>query len=355
MPYNAATRRPITIPLTLAMLTLAMGACEDEITGPGDEVVEGEVTLDATNPAVFTYMTFSDGGAEITVGDPSTSTEWDIAFRRFSVKLNGGVAGPGEVSGANLENNADATAEEVVAFTVADGEAAFDAVTEADIAGVTFVEEGLVEDLTGPWFRFDPIAGTLVANTGAAWKVRESDGGYSLFRISQLVMAGDNPQSITVELRHQDAGGSLGDAQTVEVDLTMGPGFVDLGSAATVAPAGCNWDVTLTPFFTIDFNEPCDAGTFPLDATEDFTALEQADDAPEYGPFLSVISGGIPSTVEDATGVFWYNIEGANRLWPTYNVFLVRDGTDIYKVQITDFYDAGGTSGFPTVRFEQLR
>lgn len=338
-----------------AALTLSTTACEDEVTGPGEELVEGQVTLDASDPGSFAYMTFDDGGSEIDVADPMTSEAWAIAFRRFSVKLNGGVAGPGGVAAANLANNAGATAEAVAAFTEADADAAWEEVTADDVAGVTFSVDGIVEDMSGPWFRFDPMAGTLVANTGAAWKVQEADGGHAVFRISELVMSGDTPQSVTVEYRHQDAGGSLGDVQTVDVDLTMGPGSVDLSTGAVVTPSDCNWDLVVTPMFSIDFNEACDAGTFPLDASEDFTTIEQADDAPEYGPFLSVISGAVPSSVDDASGVFWYDIEGNNRLWPTFNVFLIRVGTDVYKVQVTDYYSSTGASGFPTIRFEQLQ
>lgn len=357
MSSTHLTRRTLRLSGVAAVsaLALTLSACEDEVTGPDDDFVEGELTLDASNPATFTYMTFADGGSVVPVTDPSTSTEWDIAFRRFSAKLNGGVAGPGEVAGANLANNAGATDLQVVAFTEADGEAAFDQVTEDYIAGATFVEDGLVEDLSGPWFRFDPIAGTLVANSGAAWKVRESDGGYAIVRVSQLDMAGNDPLAVTLEYRHQDAGGSLGDIATVEIDLTAGTGSVDLATGMVVTPSDCNWDVSVSPMFAIEFNAGCDAGTFPLDAAEDFTTLEQADDAPEYGPFLSVISGAIPSSVDDASGVFWYNIEENNRLWPTQNVFLIRRGTEIYKMQVTDFYNATGASGYPTVRFLQLR
>jgi len=42
-------------------------------------------------------------------------------------------------------------------------EAEFEAVTSANIASATFVEDGLVEDNTGPWFRFDFISNNLVA------------------------------------------------------------------------------------------------------------------------------------------------------------------------------------------------
>ena len=339
----------------LALAPVAFIACEDEVTNPEDQFIEGQLTIDASSPVAFSYFTFSDGGSLVSVTDPASSTDWDMAFRRFGVKLNGGVAGPGSVAGANLENNALATDTEVVSFTPADAEAAFEAVTAADISGATFVEDGLVPDDTGPWFRFDFFSGTLVANPGAAWKVQEADGGFSLFRISELVMGGQTPSSITVEYRHQDAGGALGAANTVVVDLTMGPGFVDLSSGSVVAPIACDWDVTLTPFFTIEFNDGCGAGTFPLDPTEDFNALTAADDAPEYGAFLSAISGAFPGTIEGAGGVFWYNIEGNQRLWPTHNVFLVRVDAAIYKVQIVDYYSATGDSGFPTLRFEQIQ
>lgn len=352
---NASFARPRQAMLLTAALTLGLAACESEVTGPGDEFVEGEVTLDASNPAAFSYLTFADGGSAITVADPLSSTDWHIAFRRFSAKLNGGVAGPGDVAAANLANNADATDTEVAAFTMVDADAAWDAVTVDDIAGVTFEEDGIIEDMSGPWFVFNPMIQTLSANSGAAWKVRDSEGDYAVFRVIELVMDGNSPESLTVEFRAQSAGGSLGDAQTVTVDFSMGPGHIDFGTGTVVTPSGCNWDVSFSPSFMVDFNGDCDAGSFPLDAAEDFAGITSAEDAPEYGAFLSVISGAIPSTVDDASGTLWYNIEGNNRMWPTFNVFLVRIGTAVYKVQLVDYYDATGASGHPTLRFEQLQ
>ena len=349
--------RRIGTPLVLGGLALLASACEDEVTAPGpdDDLVDGQITLDATSPTEFVYVSF-ESGQVISVSDPSASDEWDIAFRRYSAKLNGGVAGAGDVAGFNVANNAGATEAEVIAFTADDADDAFVAVTEADIAGATFVEDGLIPDEGGSWFRFSPQAGTLVANPGAAWRVQEAeDGGYALFRIAVLEMAGNTPLSATVEYRHQDAGGTLGEISTVVVDYTQGPGYVDLSSGSTVAPSGCNWDLVLTPMFAIDLNAACDAGTFPVDGTEDFTALTRADDAPEYGPFLSTISGAIPNTIDSPEGLFWYNLEENQRMWPTLNVLLVRDREDVYKVQVTDYYNATGESGFPTLRYEQIR
>jgi hypothetical protein len=349
--------RRLGLPLALGGLALLTTACEDEVTAPdpGDELTEGSITLNATSPTDFVYISL-ESGQLVTVADPFGSDEWDIAFRRFSAKLNGGVAGPGDVAGFNIANNAGATEAEVIAFTADDAEDAFAAVTEADITGATFVEDGLIPDEGGSWFRFSPQVGNLVANPGSAWRVREAeDGGYALFRIAVLEMAGNNPLSATVEYRHQDAGGTLGELATVVVDYTQGPGYVDFSSGSTVAPSGCNWDMVLTPMFGIDFNADCDAGTFPVDGTEDFTGLTTADDAPEYGPFLSTISGAIPNTIDTPEGLFWYNLEENQRMWPTLNVFLVRDGEDVYKIQVTDYYNATGESGFPTIRYEQIR
>ena len=342
-------------PLFAAALLLTVGACEDEVTAPEEELTEGEITLDASSPTEYVYLSL-ETGAVVSVSDPYASDDWDIAFRRYAAKLNGGVAGGGDVAGYNVANSAGATGPEVAAFTLDDADEAFAAVTAADISGASFVEDGLIPDAGGSWFRFSPQANTLVANPGAAWRVREAeDGGHALFRIAELVMSGNTPVSATVEYRHQDAGGDLGAIQTVTVDYGEGDNHVDFSSGAVVTPSDCNWDIVLTPAFAIDFNAGCDAGSFPVDGTEDFTTLVTAADAPEYGAFLSAISGAIPNSIDSPEGIFWYNLEETQRLWPTFNVFLVRDGNDVYKVQVTDYYNSTGDSGHPTIRYEQIR
>jgi hypothetical protein len=210
--------------------------------------------------------------------------------------------------------------------------------------------------VSGPWFRFDPVAMNLVANPGAAWKVRESDGGYAVFRVAGLVMSGSDPQSVLIEFRHQaNTGAALGVLDSVTVDLTGGVGSVDFGAGAVVTPSACNWDLSVSPDFEIEFNAGCDAGSFRLVSSESFTALTNAANAPEYGEFLAVISGAFPSAIGDATGIFWYNIAGDNRLSPTFNVFLIRIGTAVYKLQVMSYYNTSGAPGFPTIRFVQLQ
>lgn len=340
-PVTAVTR------ITLALSVFAVTACEDEITDPGDEVVEGEVMIDASSQTAFSYFTFSDGGSVVSVTDPASSTDWDMAFRRFSVKLNGGVSGPGDVSGVNLSNNASLDSAAVLALAAADGDAAFEAVTAASIAGATFSEDALVEETTA-WLTFGQMG--PMANPSAAWRIRLADGEYAVFRAIAFTFGG----SATFEVRHQTAGGTLTAIDTVTADVSMGPAWIDLESGATVGPMGCIWDISVSPGAGLTVNDTCNVGTFPLDTGDDFSSMTNADDAPEYGAFLSAPAGAFPSTVDDAAGSFWYNIDGSNFLFPTYNVYLVRVGTAVYKVQLIDYYDAAGASGFPTIRFELL-
>ena len=345
--------RALTMPFVLAVVA----ACESEVAAPAEETFEeGVISIDASSPVSFAYVSLTGGGALRNPAEPGGSTSWDMAFRRFSVRLNGGVAGPGSVSAVSLGNNAGLTADQVAALTPQDGEAAFAAVTEADIPEAGFVEDALAPE-TGPsWFRFDRQSGSIVANPGAAWKLREGSGrGYGVVRMVDIAMRGERPVGATIQFRRHDPGGSLGAPETVALDLTRGPVYLSLSNGVVRDHAGCDWDIATSPEFTILVNKACGAGTFQLDATDDFTALARADDAPDYAGFLSTIAGAFPATVGDARGTFWYSIRQNNRMWPTYNVFLVRVGAEAYKVQLFDYYNATGDSGYPSVRFQRLR
>ena len=332
-----------------AAVLISVAACgDDENNGPT------QVTIDASSRTEFAYFSLATG-QEVPVTDPQVSTEWEIAFRRFSAKLNGGVAGPGDVSGSNVINNAEATGEQVVALSPAEADAAFDAVTTADIDPAMFVFDSLIPDPGASWFNFSPQAGTLVANPNAAWQVREADGGFAIFRVSELEMAGMAPVSARVEFRHQEAAATLGRVASVAVNFAQGPSAIDFSTGSTIAVDGCNWDLTMTPTLGIDFNTDCNAGSFPLDAAADFETVTTANGAPEYGGFLAAISGAIPNSVEDATAVFWYNIQDRNFLWPTFNVFLIKSGSAVYKLQFLSYYNTADVSGHPTFRYIRLQ
>mgnify|MGYP001823225830 FL=1 len=241
----------------------------------------------------------------------------------------------------------------MLALTADDAAASFAGVTEDAIAGTTFIEDDIVAD-PAAWLTFGSMG--PVANPTQAWKIRLADGEYGLVRAIGLSLG--MAVEATFEVRHQPSGGSLGAIDTVTVDVTAAPAFIDVETASPVTPGGCNYDFQVMPLFgdlSLTVNDTCSAGTFPLDAGEDFSAIAAADDAPEYGPFLSVTAGAFPAGFGGPEGVFWYNIDGSMRLFPTQNVFLVRVGAAVYKVQMTDYYNSTGDSGFPTMRFEQIQ
>ncbi len=88
-----------------------------EAPGLIDNVAEDggsfEVSVDATaggfnGSGGWVYGKFTDDGlVKVELLDDASfdSTEWDIAFRRFIVRLNSGYAGPGCVSAANIGKN----------------------------------------------------------------------------------------------------------------------------------------------------------------------------------------------------------------------------------------------------------
>ena len=48
----------------------------------------------------------------------------------------------------------------------------------------------------------------------------------------------------------------------------------------------------------------------------------------------------MPASFSDPAGPFLYNLAGDNRLSATFNTFLIKVGTSVYKLQFTGYYDA---------------
>ena len=347
------------IRLSACAILFGIFACEGDTSGPPGGTA-GEVEVDASSSSQFAYFDLSTGSV-VTVADPQNSTQWDLAFRRYEVRLNGGVAGPKGVAGYNLANNANATTQEILAFTPANQKPAFDAIGDADVPGAgSFVEESLVPDPLG-WLSFGQQG--PVANPLKAWKLqRTAGGGFAVFHATALTFTGSTPQTaqlatVTIEWRYQPAAGALGAAQQVTIDLTTANTALDLSTGVAAAPTGCGWDLQPATNFTISVNAACTVGTFPLDASESFAAITTADDAPQYGAYLAGLTGAVPfaSALDDPEGPFLYNLAGDMRLSPTYNIYLVQVGTSVYKFELIGYYNQTGSSGHPTIRYAQIR
>lgn len=354
----------LSAPATMALaLAVSLAACNDENSSPPPPP-EGEVQVDASSNTAFTYFSLSSGEV-VTPSDPANSSEWDIAFRRYNARLNGGTGGSKGVMGYNFENNADATDEEVLAFTPENQQAWFDGIDASDIpAAGAFSTEGLAPDFSS-WFT--PTSTGLNANPLAVWQLRRASGtGAGAFALIHVTAIGNGAppavrmNSITFEYRLQSAPGELGAAQSATLDLPDGTAEagLNLSTGAQVTPTAgdCSWDVKATEDYTFEVNAGCNAGTFPLDASQTFASATQADNAPQYGAFVSQVSGPIPAGVENRSGPFLYSLAGDNRLSPTFTVYLVKVGSAVYKVQFISYYNStSGASGYPTIRYKQIQ
>jgi len=344
------------------LLVVATVACESEAdpTGPNGQVSEPAINevvtfgpLDASSNDTLVYFNFATGGLV------AKNADWDIAFRRYEMRLNSpaiGGATSKNVLGLSLDNNKAATDAEVLAMTVAGTLGAFDQVRAAQIpADDQFQTDRLVENKQA----YLNLSGVPAANPAAYWKVRLANGGFALLHVTAIAFT---PQfqvaSLTIESRVQN-GATLGAPQTLTLTPAGQVTSVNLATNSVVAtPTGCNWDLQFNPAsnqLSLAFNTACNAGTYPGASSPTFAATTTASDAPQYVNYLSQLVGPVPYSVSDKAAPFRYNLSGSSRLHPAFNTYLVKSGAKVYKVQMIDYYSNTGAAGFPTIRYARIR
>jgi hypothetical protein len=345
------TRLPLrrrALGTTLAALLLA--ACErGELTAPVD-LPAGTVTLNSSTG--WAYLSLASGAA-VTPGDPLTSPGWDIAFNATSVMLNGGQAGPGGVSGYCVCQNAAAnpTNDQILALT-ADGELAdFAAVTAAAIPGASqFVTDTLTPVITG-WYNGSGASATAAADR--AWLVRLRDStAYAKVRVASIqAPTAASAGRVTLEYAVQSGTtGALGPARTLAVDVpASGNARVDLLGGA-VATAGGAWDLQLDGWrIRVNGGASGSGKAAATLATQPFAAVANA--------FAGAANAYRTDTYAGVFGQkpwYKYNLRGDNRISPTFDVYLVRRGSAVYKLQIINYYGPAGETRRITVRYAQL-
>jgi hypothetical protein len=339
----------------LVLLVTGMSACNDEAAAPtGGVTVQPALNQVVITPAInasstdtLVYYSLADN-----VQVPRTG-QWDIALRRYEVRLNGGITGTAGVLGYSFGNNRAATSAQVLAMTLDNTRAAFDSITAARIpADTAFKSDRLIANTTA----YLTLGGIPTANAAAWWKVRTANGGFAAIRVTAIVIS---PQfaltSISFESRVQ-TGNTLGPVQAFTVPVGTTPITVSAVTGAAVTPNGCNWDLQLVPqSFFMTVNTACNVGTHPGSTTPTFATATTASDVSDFGPFLAGLTGPVPNSISDPEAPFRYNLLGTNRLDPAFNTYLVKNGSRVYKVQLVGYYSASGSPGWPTLRYARIR
>jgi len=99
---------PTCVDQQIAMLdlftTVNMATITEEGTTPGTFVTHVDATAGGLMPTdSYVYARFTPTGlmrVDVSDQDAFASTDWDVAFRRFIIRLNSGVSGPSCVLGA---------------------------------------------------------------------------------------------------------------------------------------------------------------------------------------------------------------------------------------------------------------
>lgn len=332
------------IAILAGLPAFAVVACGDDVVAPPPPV-EGTVTVDASKG--YVYFSFADGEVVTPTPSAAASGAWDIAFSATTVTLNGGAAGPGGVSGFCICQNAGATDTQVLAMTPDSELADFDAVTAVPTA--TFTTDALTPAITG-WFTGSGAAAQ--ADPSRTFLVRLADSvGYAKVHVTALQNpTATSPGVVTIEYAVQaTATAAPGAARTMQVDLTTGPKAIDL-EAGTVTTSATDWDLRFEGF-TIRVNSGVSgpgkaaaaigAGTF-----ESITTAKEADQAYRSDSYAGVFA---------SSRWYRYNIGGTgNRISPTFEVYLVRRGSAVYKVQLLNYYNVTGSPRHITFRYEQI-
>lgn len=85
------------------MITLLLLACAASIAPQGDDtgsagsLAAGDAVIDATSETDWVYLDLS-AAALVTPATPEDSAEWDLGFRRYKTKLNGGISGTADMA-----------------------------------------------------------------------------------------------------------------------------------------------------------------------------------------------------------------------------------------------------------------
>lgn len=139
---------------------------------PPSEPLPGQI-VDASSRDEWVYLQLD--GTEVSVTDPESSSDWDLALQRTAIRTNSGPSGPG-VGGAMVSDQD------------------WDAITTTGSVG--FVRDELVP-VPGPpgsgeapgnavlagWYDYDGTTHTVSARPGDTYVIRGADGAYAKLRI----------------------------------------------------------------------------------------------------------------------------------------------------------------------------
>lgn len=186
--------------LLLAVTCLFFG-CKKEEKNP--EIQSQTFEIKSISSTTWKYFSFAKNDT-ITVSDPLSSSEWDLAFQRYRIKTNGGKSGNGMGSAANsyLKGQAGFNALSVVPDTTT-----FITDDSIEIA----IQQGYATYVVNPrlytWFTIELAAqGTQIVPSDYVYIVKTADGKYAKVWFKSYYSATNVSGYVTFQYKYQPDG-----------------------------------------------------------------------------------------------------------------------------------------------------
>ena len=344
-----------------ALVIAATAACSaDGVTDPGSQYS----TLVVNASTSTAYVTLGDVSTLATVtGDPTMNTAWDLAFTAVpTVAVNGGASGAAGVKAYCLCQNANLSLTQVEALTATNGANAFGGVTTSSVVADNLFQVDAASQAISGWYDYNATTHIVSANS-TVWGIRlaSTAGAYAKFHVSAIPTPGQaNAGPVTIQWAIQPtSSGTMGADKTLTLDLSSNAKlYVNLTTSSVSTTSTGTWDIALQGY-TITVNGGAN-GTGNVGAV----ALVPSSFYTSYASITAIPVGatGIPSTsfVADAAGGAFlaappYRYDPvAHQVYPTYDVYLVKRGTTVYKVQVVSYYSSAGVFGVITLRYAKV-
>ena len=348
-------RSPRSPELAVVVAAFVLAACNTDAALTATAPVTRTITVDAS--AAYTYLRLDTVAQPVSVTSPATSTAWDMGFFATGVTLIGGAAGPGGVTGNCLCRNETATTALVQAFTAANQLPASDSVNASMVPAASAFQADLLDPAINGWYAGTAGAGATVT-AGRAFLLRKTVGAATIlakFQVTGLTApTAATPGQVTFQFAIQpSAGAAFGPTLSQSVTVTLGTlAYFDLGANALSTAA--SWDVAFDGWAIRTNGGVSGSGGVKAvpDAVTPFATIDAtyAATAP-----AAAYRGDSYSGVFAAHPWYRYNITGTdNQIWPLFNVYLVKRGTAVFKIQLTSYYSAAGAPRNITVRYAKI-
>lgn len=346
-----------------------------------------EATIDATSSEDYRYFDLATGQEiALTAEQASSSTDWDIAFRRSEIKLNGGASGSGAVEAAIVAEQEDfydasgnpddnvflnATAESELEHLLADYTAPADLIADSLATQLEGSGSMVAGQLDMGWYWYDFSTHAITLNDSNGWLLRSGEGeSYARFRATALTYDRTAGLDVTFDFDVQVANTdqfSTTASFTAHIDAAGGEQCFDFDTNSSVACSGTLWDLkvgmagrSIYLYSNGGVSGEGDGAAFgPFEWAGDLELYTSATFAPNGDSIAFLYKEDSSSGAFAAESWYAYNLTGTHKLHPNYRVFWVdtdesNADSPKYLLQIINYYSDAGVSGNVAVRWRAV-